>query len=183
MDEEKTALDQAMEMAEKRAEDFVADEAPAPAPARLDHAMAFEMFRRAVENKSSLDPGGRVLFRTLAETDLGPLEPFPLNWEKLAQLAYQECRVASKEGKRADKVTVGVRVMEPLFTKKNRTNLIAGDRKSPMGTIIKFHMHVHELHKPWSVAEFNAFEVFRFAVDRLPERPSWLPPESEPVGG
>ena len=168
---EQTALETATETADKLIGESVEDKAP---KGGIDHRIAFDMYRKAVENNSSLDPGGRILFRTLAETDLGELEPFPVNWEKLAQLAYQECRMTIKARKPLNKAEVGVRVMEPVFTKKNRVRMVKDDPKSPMGTIIKYDLAISELHKPYAVATFSADEAFRYAVGKLPDEPSWL---------
>lgn len=170
-----SVLDTAAALVDEAVENFAT-----PEPANLkdepvfSHEIAFQMYRNARKINASYDRHGRTFFKTMAKSKLEPLPTFPMNWERLAQLAYQEIRAFVHDKKNPEKATVGVRVMEPLFTLKNKVRLVIDDPKSPLGTIIKFVEEIDELHKPWACASFKATEAFRYAVEKLPEEPSWL---------
>ena len=175
-----TALDTAAALVDEAVENFAkpADSNKEPV---LTHAIAFQMYRNARQINASYDRNGREFFRTMAKSKLETLPSFPMNWERLAQLAYQEIRAFVHAKKNPEKATVGVRVMEPLFTLKNKVRLIIDDPKSPLGTIIKFVEEIDEIHKPWACASFKATEVFRYAVEKLPEQPAWAKMDKPPM--
>ncbi len=170
-DDAPTALEQANENVAKV---LKGELVTAPDGKRISHELAYSLYEAAVRTKSTLDPEGRTMFRTMAEMAKPPLEPVSINWERLAQLAYQELRVATQQGKNANKATVGVRVGESLFTKKNKLRLVNEDRKSPLGTVLKYHPEIDLMHKPYAFAEFSAREIFHYAVEKMPDTPSWL---------
>jgi hypothetical protein len=146
-----------------------------PGPVLLPHHLAFSLYDSARTTKSPLDPLGRNMYKTMTDTKKPPLDPVFLNWERVSQMAYLEVQKAVTDGRPMSTATVGVRVSESMFTKKNKFRLVADDPKSPLGTILKFNYEIDMLHKPYAFAEFNAYDVFRYAVHKLPDRPSWLP--------
>lgn len=150
-----------------------------PREGEISHEMAYQLMERARQVKSPLDPDGNAMFRTLAKMKKPPLPPVVRNWEQLSQIAYFEMRAAHKRGENPMTMRLPVRADSSMFTLKNRLHLVPGDRSSPIGPILKDHWILNAANKPYATIAVRAHELFKYAVNQLGDRPSWLPEDAK----